>query len=208
MKFSKGRGKRRWEREKKREERKKRGERRKEESEGVRGRLSRRIALLMESWLSVGPRYNLHYIYLPGFVVLPKCRPEGPPPSKHKAVKRFNSIGTAQREEGVDSTNLTPPIVSRFGIPRSLASTLPPYLSVLIRSIVPSSTRHPFRSLSLAVSISFFSPFVRGAAIFSLRSARVSFTIYVIKIIVFAATTRLQKCCRYIFANQANLKQT
>lgn len=162
----------------------------------------------MESWLSVGPRYNLHYIYLPGFVVLPKCRPEGPPPSKHKAVKRFNSIGTAQREEGVDSTNLTPPIVSRFGIPRSLASTLPPYLSVLIRSIVPSSTRHPFRSLSLAVSISFFSPFVRGAAIFSLRSARISFTIYVIKIIVSANPVRRQRDCRNVAGIFSRIKPT
>lgn len=63
-------------------------------------RLPRRIALLMEPWLSVGPSYNVHYIYLPGSVVLPECRPEGPPPAEHKAVKRFNSIRAAERRVG------------------------------------------------------------------------------------------------------------
>lgn len=63
-------------------------------------RLQRRIALLMEPWLSVGPSYNVHYIYLPGSVVLPECRPEGPPPAEHKAVKRFNSIRAAERRVG------------------------------------------------------------------------------------------------------------
>lgn len=54
----------------------------------------------MEPWLSVGPSYNVHYIYLPGSVVLPECRPEGPPPAEHKAVKRFNSIRAAERRVG------------------------------------------------------------------------------------------------------------
>lgn len=76
----------------------------------------------MESWLSVGPRYNLHYIYLPGFVVLPKCRPEGPPPSKHKAVKRFNSIRTAEARGyrgGLNEFNAS----DSFTLWNSLAST-------------------------------------------------------------------------------------
>lgn len=54
----------------------------------------------MEPWLSVGPSYNVHYIYLPGSVVLPEYRPEGPPPVEHKAVKRFNSIRAAERRVG------------------------------------------------------------------------------------------------------------
>lgn len=54
----------------------------------------------MEPRLSVGPSYNVHYIYLPGSVVLPECRPEGPPPAEHKAVKRFNSIRAAERRVG------------------------------------------------------------------------------------------------------------
>lgn len=105
--------------------------------------LSRRIALLMESWLSVGPGYNLHYIYLPGFVVLPKCRPEGPPPSKHKAVKRFNSIRATQRR-GVASTNLTPPIVSRFEIRSRRPTTLPQRFNTL----PTPSVGDPFRYLA------------------------------------------------------------
>ena len=113
----------------------------------------------MESWLSVGPRYNLHYIYLPRFVVLPKCRPEGPSPSKHKAVKRFNSIRTATAGGGwarLDSTNLTPPIVSRFGIRSRI--DLPPYLSVLTPlSILPCLPGHPFRSLFRCFNFFFLS---------------------------------------------------
>lgn len=82
------------------------------------------IALLMESWLSVGPRYNVHYIYLPGLCGPPQMMAEeGPSPSKHKAVKRFNSIRTGSREDGwrnrelrdrpvvAASSNLTPPLV-------------------------------------------------------------------------------------------------
>jgi len=38
----------------------------------------RRIALLMELWLSVGPSYNVHYIYLPGYAVLPESRGSSP----------------------------------------------------------------------------------------------------------------------------------
>lgn len=42
---------------------------------------------------------SLH-LSLPGSVVLPECRPEGPPPAEHKAVKRFNSIRAAERRAG------------------------------------------------------------------------------------------------------------
>jgi len=71
----------------------------------------------MEPWLSVGSSYNVHYIYLPGSAVLPEYRPEGPPPVEHKAVKRFNSIRAAERGAGstAASSNLTPPLVLRFG---------------------------------------------------------------------------------------------
>lgn len=59
----------------------------------------RRIALLMESWLSVGPGYNVHYIYLSPWVCGPARIPTGgsSPTAEHKAVKRFNSIRAAER---------------------------------------------------------------------------------------------------------------
>lgn len=133
-------------------ERKKRKERRwwrvRREREKKR-RLPRRIALLMEPWLSVGPSYNVHYIYLPGSVVLPECRPEGPPPAEHKAVKRFNSIRAAERRVGstAASSNLTPPLVLRFGNRRRGL----PCLSVLTHRVLfafvppfpPNSTGSP-----------------------------------------------------------------
>lgn len=164
----------------KRGEEKGRKERRKKESEGVRGRdeegngrLSRRIALLMESWLSVGSRYNLHYIYLPGFVVLPKCRPEGPPPSKHKAVKRFNSIRTAQsRGGGVDSTNLTPSdsfTLRNSSLARVDLTALPQRFNTF--HCPPLS--HPFATLSFVIPRC-FDLFFPSPLSFSLRS--VSFT--------------------------------
>lgn len=100
-------------------------------------RLARRIALLMEPWLSVGSSYNVHYIYLPGSAVLPECRPEGPPPVEHKAVKRFNSIRAAERGAGstAASSNLTPPLVLRFGNRRRGL----PCLSVLTHRVLFAS---------------------------------------------------------------------
>lgn len=70
----------------------------------------------MELWLSIGPSYNVHYIYFPGSVVLPECRLEGPSPVEHKSVKRFNSIRAAERRVGstAASSNLTPLLVLRF----------------------------------------------------------------------------------------------
>lgn len=62
----------------------------------------RRIALLMESWLSVGSSYNVHYIYLSPWVCGPARIPTGgsSPTAEHKAVKRFNSIRAAERGLG------------------------------------------------------------------------------------------------------------
>lgn len=50
--------------------------------------------VLVKRWSEVQP--SLH---LSPWVCGPPQMSEGPPPSKHKAVKRFNSIRTAQREE-------------------------------------------------------------------------------------------------------------
>lgn len=50
--------------------------------------------VLVKRWSEVQP--SLH---LSPWVCGPPQMSEGPPPSKHKAVKRFNSIRTEQREE-------------------------------------------------------------------------------------------------------------
>lgn len=142
----------------------------------------------MESWLSVGPRYNLHYIYLPGFVVLPKCRRVLP----HRNIRPLNDLIQFVRRRGrggVDSTNLTPPdsfTLRNSSLARVNLTALPQRFNTFH---CPPSIHPPFatpfvRYPSLFPSL--FNPLFRDAGIFSLRSAPNFIHDTVMKIIVSA----------------------